>query len=125
MSESVLDASVVVEALTGGRTLSLIAGANAPAHVHVEVASALRSMQRRGALRREEAATAFEDACEVPIRIWNLHALLPSAWDLRDEFSVYDALYVALAVHLDLPFATLDHRLARAAGRYCNVLPIP
>ena len=59
-----------------------------------------------------------------PIRIWNLHALLPSAWDLRDEFSIFDALYVALAVHLDLPLGTLDQRLARAAGRYCSVLPV-
>ena len=124
MSESVLDASVLVEALTGGRTLSLVSGANAPAHVHVEVASALRSLQRRGALRREEAATAFEDVCELPIRTWSLHALLPSAWDLRDEFSIFDALYVALAVHLDLPLGTLDQRLARAAGRYCSVLPV-
>jgi len=35
------------------------------------------------------------------------------AWGLRDNFSFYDALYVALALMLDEPLLTIDARLAR------------
>jgi predicted nucleic acid-binding protein len=38
---------------------------------------------------------------------------------LRVTVSAYDAWYVALAEALDVPFATLDSRLARAPGPRC------
>jgi predicted nucleic acid-binding protein len=44
-------------------------------------------------------------------------------WDMRDNISTYDASYVALAEALDIPLMTTDHRLARAAGPYCQVAP--
>jgi predicted nucleic acid-binding protein len=37
-------------------------------------------------------------------------------WELRPNLRCYDAWYVALAEALDLPLATLDKRLAGAAG---------
>jgi len=36
------------------------------------------------------------------------------AWGLRDNFSFYDALYVALALMLDEPLLTFDARLSRS-----------
>ena len=38
------------------------------------------------------------------------------AWTWRHNLSFYDALYVALAVALDLPLMTADVRLSRAPG---------
>jgi predicted nucleic acid-binding protein len=43
------------------------------------------------------------------------------AWDLRPNFSAYDALYVALAEQLEVPLLTADARLARAPGLRCSV----
>ena len=43
--------------------------------------------------------------------------LIHVAWELRDNFSFYDALYVALALMLDEPLLTFDARLARIGCR--------
>ena len=42
--------------------------------------------------------------------------LLTRCWELRDNLSFYDGLYVALAEALDAPLITLDSRLAKAPG---------
>jgi predicted nucleic acid-binding protein len=47
--------------------------------------------------------------------------LLPRAWALRDELTVYGAAYVALAERLGAPLLTLDAGLARAAERHVAV----
>ena len=43
------------------------------------------------------------------------------AWTWRHNLSFYDALYVALAVLLDLPLITGDVRLSRAPDLACTV----
>ncbi len=43
------------------------------------------------------------------------------AWTWRHSLSFYDALYVALAVLLDLPLITGDVRLSRAPKVACTV----
>ena len=40
------------------------------------------------------------------------HLLAERAWELRENVSFYDALYVALAEALEAPLVTLDARLA-------------
>ena len=42
-------------------------------------------------------------------------ALFRRIWELRDNFTAYDAAYVALAEGLKIPLITLDARLAKAA----------
>ena len=42
--------------------------------------------------------------------------LIARAWELRDHFSVYDAMYVALAETLKQPLVTCDAKLA--GGRH-------
>ena len=43
------------------------------------------------------------------------------AWELRDNVTVYDAVYVALAELLDAPLVTADSRLAKAPGIGCRI----
>jgi predicted nucleic acid-binding protein len=47
--------------------------------------------------------------------------LLPRVWQLRNNLTAYDAVYVALAEALDAPLLTRDKRLANAARRHARV----
>ncbi|MGE5270344.1 MAG: type II toxin-antitoxin system VapC family toxin [Thiohalocapsa sp.] len=47
--------------------------------------------------------------------------LLPRVWQLRDNLTAYDAVYVALAESLAAPLLTRDRRLAAATGHRARV----
>ena len=61
------------------------------------------------------------------LRVLSLRSYVPvasRAWELRDDLTLYDAWYVALAELLDVQVVTLDARLTRAPGPTCRfVLP--
>ena len=64
----------------------------------------------------DRAADARADAALMPIVRYPHLALLERAWDLRENVSVYDGVYVALAELLQAPLVTCDRRLARIPG---------
>ena len=47
--------------------------------------------------------------------------LRPRAWELRDNVSFYDGLYVALSERTDLALLTADVKLSEAPGPRCVV----
>ena len=47
--------------------------------------------------------------------------LATRCWELRDNLSIYDAAYVALAEALDVILLIAGQRLARAAGPRCRI----
>ena len=47
--------------------------------------------------------------------------LLRRCWELRDVFTVYDGLYVALAEALEARLVTRDARLARGAAAIVDI----
>ena len=50
------------------------------------------------------------------------HGVLAArAWELRDAFSAYDAMYVALAELLEAPLVTADAKLQRGHGHRARV----
>ena len=120
----VLDASALVELLLEtaiGRKVALrIADANVALHVphlaDVEVAQALRRYAREGDLNNAEARAALDDLRDLDLRRHSHEPLLDRAWELRDNISTYDAVYVALAEALDAVLLTCDGKLARARG---------
>ena len=61
----------------------------------------------------DAAAEALWEFSDLPLERIEHELLVQVAWDLRDNFSFYDALYVALALMLDEPLLTFDARLAR------------
>lgn len=57
----------------------------------------------------------------MPLRRSPHDLLHDRAWELRENLSFSDALYVALAERLGMPLVTLDRRLAGAPDLRCSV----
>jgi predicted nucleic acid-binding protein len=51
--------------------------------------------------------------------------LLLRGFEFRDNFSPYDAMYVALAEAIDAALLTADDRLARAVIRHTSIPVLP
>jgi len=107
-----------IEALLGamhGGSLTLLA----PAHWQIEVASSLQRGARRKRIPADARAPSFALLAALPISI--VHEF-PSALELfafADEasLSVYDALYLWLALKERALVATADRSLASAAAK--------
>lgn len=117
----VLDASIVVELLTNGtladslrhdlatRGESLIA----PHLIDVEVASALRKLaagQRIDSFRCEQFLAGL---AALPAERYPHTPLLGRVWELRHNFTAYDAAYIALAEATNSVLYTCDEKLSR------------
>jgi predicted nucleic acid-binding protein len=118
----VLDASVLVELLGDAPQAELVRERIddedhelwAPHLIDAEVGHALRRSVLLGELTADAAGRALWEVDDLPVERVEHDLLIHVAWGLRDNFSFYDALYVALALMLDEPLLTLDARLARS-----------
>lgn len=124
----VVDASVLAVALAddgpdGDRARVRLRGERltAPELVDLEVISVWRRQARSGDLDRRRAVQALTDLRSLPLRRAAHRPLLARCWELRDNVTVYDAAYLALAEALEVTLLTGDGRLARAAGPRCDV----
>lgn len=129
MSDCVLDASAMVLALSGKtdaasalRTRLTGVRRHAPHLIDAEVGNVLRRHEREARLSPEEALLALRaKRVLVDHRYPHIGPLAELAWTWRHNLSFYDALYVALAVLLDLPLITGDIRLSRAPDLSCTI----
>lgn len=128
----VVDASVLAVALAddgrdGDAARARLRGETlaAPELVDLEVLSVLRRQNRAGLLADRRAALALADLRQLPIQRAPHGALLARCWELRDNPTVYDAAYVALAEALEATLLTGDRRLARAVGPTCTIETLP
>jgi predicted nucleic acid-binding protein len=92
-----------------------------PALCGVEVAAALRRGVKRGHLPLTIAQEALVDLGDLPLNRYEHEPILRRVLELRDNFSAYDATYVALAEALGALFLTADRRLARAVRAHTEV----
>lgn len=126
---SVLDASAFAEALTSAEPVGAAARArlteprrwHAPAILPAEVLSAVRGLLLGGDLTPEHAERARRRLARTRIALHPLAPLADRVWQLRDNLTVYDAWYVALAERLGAALVTTDARLARSSGLACDV----
>lgn len=129
---TVFDASVLVDALVvvgaAGddarevlRDRSLL---HVPSIFAAEATSAIRSMRVRGDLSPGQARGAISKIKVVQTMQYPFEPFLDRAWELRDNLTVYDAWYVALAESLDTSLVTADLRLAQASGPRCPVMEV-
>jgi predicted nucleic acid-binding protein len=124
----VVDASIVVTALSddgpdGDRARARLRGErlSAPELADLEVVSVLRRQVQGGELDVRRADLALADLAALPLRRAPHRPLLARCWELRDNLTVYDASYVALAETLDVTLLTGDERLARSPGPRCRI----
>ncbi len=124
----VVDASVLASALAddatdGDRARKRLRGESlaAPDLIDLEVTSVLRGRLVGGHLDLRRANLALTDLVALPIDRVRSASLVLRLWELRDNLTVYDAAYVALAEALDTPLLTADARLAKAPGPRCSI----
>lgn len=89
--------------------------------MNAEVLHALRAHRLRGLLAEDEAEAARRALLGLAITRYPTLGLIARAWELRHNFTAYDAMYVALAEVLERPLATADAPLAAAARDHTNV----
>ena len=124
----VVDASVLATSLgddgpDGDRARARLRGERltAPELVDLEVASVWRRQVSAGAMDERRAVLALADLGTLPLRRTPHRPLLARCWELRDNLTIYDAAYVALAEALGVLLLTGDARLARATGPACTI----
>lgn len=86
----------------------------APDLLFPESASALRKLALLKAISPRAATTAVDRLGRLPIATTGTAGLLSDAWKMRNNVTIYDACYLALAERLDAPFVTADERLVRS-----------
>lgn len=118
----VIDASCLVDLLAGTDLAEVVrkrisqCDMHAPAHVDLEVLSALGRMGRAGKLTETEVETALRRLARAPIQRHLPVNLIRGAWERRANIRLADAVYVELADQLATPLLTTDYRLARACS---------
>lgn len=125
----VVDASAMVEALVG-RTAdadllhALSGDIDAPHLLDVEVLSVLRGLVLGGKLDPEDAVQARQDHFAFTITRHETAPLAERIWQLRHQFTSYDASYLALAEALGATLVTCDAKLV-TRGHNAQIRLVP
>ncbi|MFN8098888.1 MAG: type II toxin-antitoxin system VapC family toxin [Dermatophilaceae bacterium] len=124
----VVDASVLAVALLddvqdGDLLRARLRGEDlaAPGLIDLEVLSVWRGLARGSRLDARRVRLAMDDLRDLPLQRVDHRSLMVRCWELRENLTVYDAAYVALAEALDATLLTGDRRLARAPGPMCEI----
>jgi predicted nucleic acid-binding protein len=125
---TVLDTSAVIDYLLGSGAARAVrkllrddSPTAAPDLLVFEVLAVLRRDVGRGDLGASRARLALADLGDAAIELFPTLALRGRAFELRENLTAADALFVALAEALGEPLATKDEALARAARRHTDV----
>jgi predicted nucleic acid-binding protein len=97
---------------------------HAPHLIDIEVVSAIRRLAASGEASSTRAVEAITDLLDLQLIRYPHEILVPRIWELRDNFSSYDAAYLALAESLTdegVPLLTTDARLARATRAHTDL----
>jgi predicted nucleic acid-binding protein len=115
----VADASAVVEVLLNTSRAAAIASRlfaggqtiHAPYLVDVEVLQVLRRYVSASTVANARAREMMQDYLDMDLKRYPHDVLLERMWELRHNFTAYDAAYIALAEALEAPLITCDRAL--------------
>lgn len=124
----VLDASALFEVLAGTPAghaiLDIIldgpAEIHAPSIIVPEVLHVIRKGLMQGRITEADASRMVEDFSSTRIELHSLGTALRRVWELRNNLTPYDAVYIVLAETSGLPLITLDARMANAPAHHAN-----
>ena len=117
----VLDASVVVELLTNGPLAATLRHDLAesddsfivPHLLDVEVAGALRNLASGRRIDSHRSEELLAGLATLPAARYSHVPLLGRIWELRHNFTAYDAAYIALAEATNSVLYTSDEKLSK------------
>jgi len=119
----VLDASVVVKwfipethSESALKLREMDGRFHAPAFVTLEIGNVLAKKRRRNELTHEEAEDIWRAFRRAPIQRHADETLVLAAFDLAQQThtTLYDNLYLALGIELDIPCVTADRKFYQA-----------
>ncbi|MGE5293522.1 MAG: type II toxin-antitoxin system VapC family toxin [Solirubrobacterales bacterium] len=117
------DAAAALRLLDGRHRLA------APDLIHAEIGNIVWKLHSRGVLDKNEASEMVMHFLSMPLDVYDSTFLLASALEIAiaTRRTVYDSLYLSLAIELDASVITADERWVNAlAGgpfaRYMSLL---
>jgi predicted nucleic acid-binding protein len=124
----VVDASVVLAVITEPTrfeadiaALEAETALYAPHIIDLEVINGLRKMLLSKRISAKQADDAISILTQLPLFRCDVSRITSEIWTLRDNFTAYDAAYLALAKTLDVPLMTRDERFASHAKRIVSL----
>lgn len=84
--------------------------------IDVELIHVIRRFVMRDVIGVSRGEMAIRLLCLLDLERHEHEPFMPRIWELRNNLSAYDAMYVALADALSAPLVTADRRLAAAPG---------
>jgi predicted nucleic acid-binding protein len=84
---------------------------HAPHLIDVEILQVLRRYVRTATLTNARAREMIQDYSDLRLKRYSHDILLERMWELRHNFTSYDAAYIALAEALEAPLITCDRAL--------------
>lgn len=120
----VADASAVLELLLNSPRAQAVAdllfaeqqSIHVPHLIDLEVAQVMRRYLRTKTVSQQRAREALQDYFDMRFNRYPHLVLLERVWELRHDFTAYDAVYIALAEALAAPLITCDARLSSGHG---------
>lgn len=94
---------------------------HAPHLLDLEATQVLRRLSLQRVVSAHRADEAVRDLLDLRVTRYPHLVLLPRIWQLRHNFSAYDAAYVVLAEKLGATLVTRDARLASVTGHVALV----
>jgi predicted nucleic acid-binding protein len=102
---------------------------HAPALIDAEISSVIRGLaittKPTVRISEERALEMLHDYAGLRIVRHAMQPLQARAFEMRNNFTAYDAMYVALAERLNLPLLTDDTKVASAPGHHADICRYP
>ncbi|MPZ00304.1 MAG: PIN domain-containing protein [Actinophytocola sp.] len=125
----VVDASLMVAALTddgeqGKQAYAALTSDShwaAPAHLPVEVTSAVRGRWLARKISDERAGHVAATLPRLTVDYTSGGDIAERVWELRHNYTPYDAAYIALAELRGCTLLTLDRKLANTGSHHATV----